>query len=71
MVAHGILKMRLNPTCSDKSVTSGDQHQNRERKGNMRVGKKFEGKKKKKRKLFAFIINIEYFRFIFLIEESK
>lgn len=39
---HGTLKMRLSP---DKSVTNSDQHQNRERKVNIRVG---EGKEKKK-----------------------
>lgn len=37
-VAHGTLKRRPNPTCSDKSVTNSDQHQNRERKGNTSVG---------------------------------
>lgn len=50
-VAHGTLKRRPNPTCSDKSVTNSDQPQHRERKENIRVGKK-------RRKLFASIIKI-------------
>lgn len=45
-VAHGTLK-RPNPTRSDKSMTDSDQHQNRERKGNMGVGTKILKKEKK------------------------